>query len=198
MPRGERHAHTHVDADREPADGERLRELDAERTHQALDLHAALFVRSQRLEHGELVPGEPRGHGVGRQAVGESPGERREQCVADIMSQLVVDLLEPIEIDQHHHRRCRSPGTADNHVHTLDEGPTVRQTGQGIVTRLVRTLEGLPRRLEDEHRRDREQGRKRSAELDADDPDRCERQQRTFGGHPSANAVRQTGRQRNS
>ena len=32
-------------------------------------------ARSQGLEHSELVPGQPRGHGLGRQAVFESPGE---------------------------------------------------------------------------------------------------------------------------
>ena len=198
VPRSERHADAHVDTDREPADPERLRELGAECAHHALDLLTALRARSQGLEHGELVPGQPRGHGRGRQAVGESPGECREQRVADVMAQFVVDLLEPIEVDQHHHRRCRSPGTTDDHVHALGEGPTVRQARQGIVTRLVRALEGLSRRLEDEHRRDREQGRERSAELDADDPDRCERQQCTLGGHPRTDAVRQAGRQRNS
>ncbi len=179
-----------------PRTAERLREFDAELTHQALDLSAALFARSQGLEYGELVPGQSRGHGIGRQTVGESPGERRKHRVADVMSQLVVDLLEPIEVDQHHHRRCRSPGATDDHVHALGEGLTVGKARQGIVTRLVRPLEGLPRRLEDENRRDREQGRKRSAEFDANDPDRCERQQRTLGGHPCTDAARQCGSER--
>lgn len=150
VPRSEGHTDAHVHADREPANPERLRELGAQCTHQALDLRTSLSTRSQGLEHGELVPGQPGGHGRGRQAVGESPGECREHRVADVMSQFVVDLLEPIEVDQHHHRRCRSPGTTDDHVHTLGEGPTVRQARQRIVTRLIGAFEGLSRRLEHE------------------------------------------------
>ena len=195
VPRSERHADAHVDADREPADPERLRELGAECAHQALDLRTALCARSQGLEYGELVPGQPRGHGGGRQAVGESPGECGEQRVADVMSQFVVDLLEPIEVDQQHHRRCRSAGTTDDHVDAFGEGPTVREARQRVVTGLVGAFEGLSRRLEDEKRRDREQGREGSAELDADDPDRRERQQCTLGGHPRTDAVRQAGRE---
>ena len=141
-------------------------------------------------EHRELVTAEPSRGGVRRKAALEPLSECHQQGVADLVAEAIVDLLEAVEVHQQHAWFGSGTRVDQGVVQLIHERPAVGQSGQGIVMRLMRAFERLPRRTEHEDRRDRQQRRHHQAEVDADHPDRRQRDQCSFGGdpHPEASA----------
>ena len=61
-------------------------------------------------EDTELVAAETRHQVLLAEGLGEPRSDRREQLVADVVTQRVVDLLEVIEVHQHHREAARLRG----------------------------------------------------------------------------------------
>ena len=59
-----------------------------------------LGVRDGRQQHGELVAAEPGDHVLGPQRAADPLGDVLEQPVAHLVPEGVVDLLEPVEVEQ--------------------------------------------------------------------------------------------------
>jgi len=71
-----------------------------------------------------------------------------QQPVAGVVAEGVVDLLEAVEVHEHHGCARRSSLEGGRH-HLVEEGP-VGQPGQGVVERLVLLAGGLPAQAVDE------------------------------------------------
>jgi hypothetical protein len=52
-------------------------------------------------DEAELVAAEPRDGVVGADGVGQPGGDHLQQLVAGVVAEGVVDLLEPVQVDQH-------------------------------------------------------------------------------------------------
>ena len=62
-----------------------------------------------------------------------------EQLVAGIVAQAVVDVLEAVEVEEHHaDARLRALATRDRLTQPVEEQQTVREPGERVVHRLVR------------------------------------------------------------
>ena len=97
------------------------------------------LARQVLAQHGELVTAEP-GDGVaGPDHRLELARHRDEQLVAGVVTQAVVDVLEPVEVEEGDaNRRLRPPAPRDRLTEPVEEQQTVRQPGERIVHRLVR------------------------------------------------------------
>ena len=89
-------------------------------------------------EHGELVPAEA-GDSVGRTYhPGEPGGDLDEQHISRVVTEGVVDLLEPVEI-KHHDRRLRTAaaGRRQRLRGSIRKQQSVRQPGQRVMQALM-------------------------------------------------------------
>ena len=90
-------------------------------------------------EEPELVSAEPRDRVSGPDRLGEPPGDRDEEVVAGLVTEAVVDHLEPVEVEEQHgealavvaRRRVEHVGEP------VEEQRAVRQPGEGVVERVV-------------------------------------------------------------
>ena len=109
-------------------------------------------------DDAELVPAQP-GHGVlGPGVIGEALRQEREQLVAAVVAEGVVDLLEPVQVDD----GDGGPGVAPHRLHdgfvgALVEQRPVGQLGERVVLgqELV-LLDLLAQTAADRHRDDEE------------------------------------------
>lgn len=69
--------------------------------------HLCRVVRGQLQQHGKLVAGQPRHEVRGACCQRELAGDVAEQCVAGIVPELVVDLLEAVQVQEEHRDRPR-------------------------------------------------------------------------------------------
>ena len=96
-------------------------------------------------QHGELVAAEARRDVGAADAVVEPARELDEHLVAGGVAERVVDGLEVVEVEEDHRRRARlAPGARDRLADLLGEHRAVRESGHGVVERLVGEL-GLER-----------------------------------------------------
>ena len=88
----------------------------------------------------------------------EALGETLEQRVAHLVAETIVDLLEPVEVEQ---QECAAAVERAVGLEQLGEAvgerAAVQELGQRVVVGLVGTLERVASRLEHEERRDAEQ-----------------------------------------
>ncbi len=116
-------------------------------------------------QHDELVAAEPRDRARVTDGLAQHVGGRLDQRIAHQVAERVVDVLETIEIDQHHrHAPLAIRGGHDQVAHRLAQKIAVRQPGQAVVPRqMLDTRFGfLPlRRFE----RQREHQRRRVGKL---------------------------------
>ena len=92
-------------------------------------------------QDGELVAAEPRRQLLGTHVAAQALGEGDEQLVAGRVAEVVVDRLEPVQVDEEHDRlgavgRCALERLVDAGV---EEAP-VRQARERVVERLVAEL----------------------------------------------------------
>jgi hypothetical protein len=82
----------------------------------------------------ELVPTDPGQQVSGVRAGLEPTGHRDQQRVPDVVPQLVVDVLEPVEVDEHHGQAPAGAGQAQaDLMQVLEEGGPVEQPGQLVL-----------------------------------------------------------------
>lgn len=83
--------------------------------------------------------GGARGRDTSRKTCLHPPRDVHQQPVACLVAESVVDSLEPVQVQNHHHRRCgRSrAGAGDRGLQTVCEQGPVRQAGERIVQRVV-------------------------------------------------------------
>jgi hypothetical protein len=74
--------------------------------------------------HRELVAAEASDRGVGRDGAAQPLGDNAQQAVAGSVAECVVDLLEPVEVEQQHCRAVRVVGVL------RDAARQVRPVGQ--------------------------------------------------------------------
>jgi len=102
------------------------------------------WPRSRRApseQHGKLVTAQPGDQVAGADAVREPAGHGPQQLIADVMPERVVDLLEPVEVEQEE----PGPATGSRRFGQRASGlaqqqRAVGQPGQLIVVRLVLSL----------------------------------------------------------
>ena len=87
-------------------------------------------------EHGELVPAEPSEGPVRRQRPAHSAGDQLDELVAGAVAEGVVDLFEPVEVQQDHGAGALRAG-GDGALGDLGETAPVRQPGEGVGDRLA-------------------------------------------------------------
>ncbi len=88
-------------------------------------------------EH-ELVPRKSSDRVTRPQDAAEPLGDRDEDLVTDMVSVIVVDLLEVVEIgEQHRHQRAVAGGSHHRLVQALHQQGAVRQPGERVVERLL-------------------------------------------------------------
>ena len=87
-------------------------------------------------QHQELVPAEP-GHGVhAADGLAEPIGDGDEHLVADVVSEAVVDELEPVEVQEQDGKGRRPPVETSERVReAVDDQSAVRQSGERVVHR---------------------------------------------------------------
>ena len=94
-------------------------------------------------EHAELVPAQACHQVAARAAPSDSRGPiSLQELVAEVMAERVVDLLEVVEVHQHHGRRSlpSAPASAMAVGQLLLEQHAVGQAREGVVQRLVLVL----------------------------------------------------------
>ena len=116
---------------------------------------AGILGRAHALEDDhELVAAETR-QGVTRpDGTPEALGDDAEQLVADLVTEVVVDDLEPIDVaEEHGHPAAGAVGLEQRVVEVVEEQAAVGQAGQGILERMPGQLllEGLALRGVPEH-----------------------------------------------
>jgi hypothetical protein len=137
--RRDRDAEAGLDVDRHVAEVERLVQLAEEPLG---DLDRALLGRAGQ-QDGELVAGEPR-HDVARPGPHHRAGPRRdllEQLIAVLVAERVVDLLEPVKVEDEDGRQTAARQRLGD---PFREELPVGQAGQGVVLGLVLVLGRLP------------------------------------------------------
>ena len=84
----------------------------------------------------ELIAAEP-GRGVaGPGTLADAVGHRLQHMVADRVTELVVDALEVVEVDeQHDHRVTFGSGNAERVVHAVEEQRPIGEIGELVVVR---------------------------------------------------------------
>ena len=92
-------------------------------------------------EHGELVAAEAR-DGVARaRDLLEARGDLQQQLIADVVAEVVVDLLEAVEVDeQQRERLARERAARERVVEAVAEEGAVGEPGEAVVERLARQL----------------------------------------------------------
>ena len=136
---------------------------------------ASLGVLDAREQDAELVAAEA-GDGVGlAQRVPQPARDLLEQQVAHVMAERVVDLLEVVEVHDHHHGGLAAAAAgADGLVDAVAEQLAVRQAGERVVERLVLLGDRLAAAAVDGEDRQEEQRDRRQAEVGGEHDDRRE------------------------
>ena len=85
-------------------------------------------------QHDELVATEPADAVASTHGQRQALGDHLEQLVTDLVSEVVVDVLEPIEVDE----ECRnlnvcSSSSAQHLLGPVDDQGTIGQSGQCVV-----------------------------------------------------------------
>ena len=130
-----------LDVERQPLDGERLLERPVHGPRDLLGRGRAGDVREQ---DPELVAAEA-GHGVGlAQHAVQARAHLPQEEIARVMAEGVVDLLEPVEVDQEEGgvvpvARARQ----DRLVRAVAEEAAVREGGERVVAGVVRRALGV-------------------------------------------------------
>ena len=136
------HAHAGRDVDLLASQGEGA----AERP-QHLACHPDDVVLAVDLaeEDRELVAAHAGDGVVFAHRLGEAPAHQLQELVADSVPQAVVDLLEPVEVDEHHrHRALALVGGGQRDRHLVDEQVPSGQAGEVVVASLQLELGPLP------------------------------------------------------
>jgi hypothetical protein len=120
-----------LDAQGHALDDERLVQLDQAALGERVRAGGAVDVGEQ---HGELVAAEP-GHGVGGSHDRlESRRDLAEHEVAVVVAEGVVDLLEPVEVEEQHGAAAAAPAAElQRRLQPVAEQPAVRQAGELVV-----------------------------------------------------------------
>ncbi|MNI32229.1 hypothetical protein D3C73_861350 [compost metagenome] len=107
--------------------------------HDALRHMPCLFAIAQADEQAELVAAEARHHILlAAHRTLDVAGHDREQFIAGIMAQAVVDTLEVVQVEEHHRKHAAFRGLLEQFLgENLVEAAAVDQTGQGVVVRCV-------------------------------------------------------------
>jgi hypothetical protein len=89
-------------------------------------------------KHAEFVTAQTGDHRLGWQRMSESRRKLAQLHVAMIVTQRVVDLLEPVEVkDQQSRMRSSARCACDGQIHLVAEHGAVRKIGETVVARLV-------------------------------------------------------------
>ena len=172
------HVHRHVGGTHHGLDGRAVvrEERDADRAlalqcqaadhHRLLEhLEHAADDRDHRLPIGdlgqqdrELVATEARDAlRVAEDALQPRPDPLKQE-VAVVVAERVVDVLEAVEVHQHHGARvAAAAGAVQGRLHEAGEHRAVREAGQPVGERLLLLLGGLPAEALRRHRHDREE-----------------------------------------
>ena len=94
-----RDAGARLDLEVELVDAERILERDADPRR---DRERLTFAGDVGEQHGELVAAEPGDDAALRQHLLDARADHAQQRVAGLVPERVVDLLEPVEVDQQH------------------------------------------------------------------------------------------------
>lgn len=126
----------HGDADRHAQ--EQLLPVDMERRadgrQDALG-HAARARAVERLQHDDEFVAAQAGHGVGLAGAGlQAGGHLAQELVAELVAQRVVDVLEAVQVEEHHgHARAVAPRQRQRVLQPVFQRAAVQQAGQRIV-----------------------------------------------------------------
>ena len=143
-------------------------------------------------EQAELVPSEAVRGSVVREHGRELGAESREQCVSRGVAEAVVVALEPVEVEEHQHRRCDRV-TRQPPFEVGNELTAVGETGEGVGGRLYAGQREQPSVLAERDRESHDdQPERRRREHDGEevqpvevvvheDPRRGERADRRYG-----------------
>ncbi len=106
--------------------------------HAAGDGDGMVLVLDVTAQDDELVAAHA-GHGVGRaHDRRDASGRLRQQLVADVVTQGVVDLLEPVEVEeQQGDQSVLALGPGQLELEVVEQQGPVGQGGQRVVGRLV-------------------------------------------------------------
>jgi hypothetical protein len=132
----------HGDADARAGRDLHLADRDglAQRLHQPLAGGPGTGDVGHRGDDDELVPAEP-GDGVGRPAALPQPaGHGDEHLVSDGVPEAVVDVLEPVEVDEEHREQVLPVEALQPRLQPLHQGRAVRQAGELVVGGAVAQL----------------------------------------------------------
>ena len=165
--------------ERQPVDHERLAQGGLEDLGHRLGVLGAEHVGQQ---HAELVAAEA-GDGVGGAQRGLQPlGDLLEEHVAVVMAERVVDLLEVVEVHDHHGRAAVAAlGGAHGLLDAVAEEHAVREAGERVVQRLVLLGDRLAAAAVDRQQRQEQQRQHGEREVGGDDEHRREPEQQAGG-----------------
>ena len=130
----------------------------------------------------ELVAAEP-GDGVAlAERLLQPVGDLLQQAVAGVVAERVVDLLEVVEVDQHHGGGgVRAVAGGDRLLDAVAEQRAVGQPGQRVVQRLVLLGDRRAAAAVDGEERQQQQQQRGQAELRGEHDDRREAEQQARG-----------------
>ena len=139
--------------------------------------------RSVGQQHAELVAAEA-GDGVAlAERLLQAVRDLLQQAVARVVAERVVDLLEVVEVDQHHGRGdVRAAAGGDRLLDAVAEERAVGQAGERVVQRLVLLGDRGAAAAVDREERQQEQQQRRQAELGGQHDDRREAEQHAGRG----------------
>src|SRR5262249_21663145 len=130
-----------AEGDPDAGPDEDLLGLDPERTPEGLDdplrYEGSVSGRPDVLEqHGELIPADASDGVDATETAAEALRHLDEELVAAIVPEVVVDQLEPIEIQEEHRGRLPpARGSLERQLQPIHEQHPVRQPGELIVKR---------------------------------------------------------------
>ncbi len=163
-----------------PSIEERLAQLREQVVRDRARVRGAREVAQQ---HAELVAAEARDRVRLLERGAQAHRHLLEQPVAGVVAERVVDLLEVVEVDQHH-RGGAIPAAAgaDHLLDAVAEQRAVRQAGERVVERLVLLGDRLAATAVDGEQRQEEQRHGRQGEVGGEGDHRREAQHQAAGG----------------
>ena len=100
------------------------------------DVEGPVFVGG--VDHrSEFIAGETREEALRPELLGHAAGELDEQLIAGVVTERVVDLLEPVEVHHHHVALHALGGECCCGGEVALERQTIREAGERIVSRFV-------------------------------------------------------------
>nr|WP_228430773.1 hypothetical protein [Baekduia soli] len=190
-----RDADAGLDAERDPLDLDGGGELDEQPPRQ---LHGMVGGVGAPEDDGELVTAQPRDEVLGPDAAAQALGDLAEQQVAVHVPERVVDLLEVVEVEQHHGRAgvVLADGGAQRVLQPRAQHAAVRQPGERVVQRVVLELQRLARAAVDAQQGQRERGDEQEAELGGQDGQRRQGERHARRGADEDEVLAQIGADR--